>query len=102
MPSITMSNVEARTIVRSANPNYEVVSNVVEDLDDWLIYHKCFVCHTPSGKYYDFSYSRGATEYPGTTLPFEWEATVTVNEVKPVKKLVTVYEPVEEVSNDQV
>lgn len=65
---------------------FEVVDSWEGDERRWVI-TECLVIKTPSGKYYQFSWDRGKTEYQEND--YDWSQ---YEEVTPVEKIVTTVE----------
>ena len=74
---------------------FEVVQNVISDHDSWSIYYDCIIKDKETGKFYDASYSQGATESQDE-YPFQYDETdddgnIELNEVEPYEEVITKY-----------
>jgi hypothetical protein len=81
---------EAREIVWSDNPDYEVIEATIVDTTRWSTCHECVVREIKSGKLLQFFYRVGATEYQDER-PFEHEGVVEAYMVEAYKKEITAY-----------
>ena len=87
------------SIVWGGQPlDYEVVQNEIVEHTRWSVVHECIIKHKPSGKYYDASYSEGATEMQDES-PFEYDdvdenGCLELDEVEPYEVTVTKYKAV--------
>lgn len=68
----------------------EMTEETLEDSSRWSLYYSRVYQHTPSGKYFELLWERGATEYQ------EVELNPRYYEVEPVQKTVTVYKEVKQ------
>lgn len=75
---------------------YKIVSDTICDISRWSVHHDCILFDAETGKYYDASYSEGATEMQGES-PFEYEPVDSEGnielkvEVEPYEERVTKY-----------
>jgi hypothetical protein len=68
------------------------ISDRVTGTGRWSIHHEMVFEDLSTGKFYMTTYSRGATEQQDES-PFQYaKDTVVCHEVRPVEKMVTVYE----------
>jgi hypothetical protein len=75
-----------------ASEEYTNIENGIIDNGRWTIYHRQVFFHHPTGKHYVTTYGVGATESQDEH-PYEYEDDmVECNEVRPMEKLITVYE----------
>lgn len=86
---------EGREIVDCYHEDWEQVEKSIANTSRWSIHYEAIHKHIPSGKFYSFEYSRGATESQ-EEYPYEYDDEVTPVEVHQVEKLMTVWEPVGE------
>lgn len=88
MPTINISGREALDIINHSHPVYKTIQNELEDVDDHGDATQVVVFQTVEDKYYVFSYIQQK----------EWGAMIEdkdildCDEVKPVTKLITIYE----------
>lgn len=81
----------ARNILSHKEDDWEKISEEIVDQDRWST---CIErIYKYQDKFYQIYWWKGSTEYQ-EHLPFEGETEVEFVEVKPVQKMVTVYEPV--------
>lgn len=71
----------------------EIIEDTIVSVSRWSIHHE-IIFKWIDGKFYQASYSRGATEMQDES-PWEYEDEVTCTEVHRVPKVVEVWEPVE-------
>lgn len=72
---------------------YEVIKDEITSHSRWSVGHVMIFKVLATGKYYSTYYSVGATEYQDEG-PYEYGEDEECDEVVPVQKTVTVYEPV--------
>ena len=85
---------EARDIVNEDHEFWRAeTSEQIIDHHRWSVSIQRVFKHTPSGKFYEFLWMRGATEQQWEE-PFEGEKEVEVVEVKSVEKVVIDWVPV--------
>lgn len=73
-------------------PNYVLVEDTIVDHTRWSVEHVMVFLDKESNKYYRVRYSNGATEAQMES-PFDFaDDEVLCQEVKPVQKMMTVYE----------
>lgn len=74
---------------------FEVVQNVISDHGRWSIYYDCIIKDKETGKFYDASYSQGATEsqneYPFDIDETDEDGNIELDEVEPYEEIVTRY-----------
>ena len=77
---------------------FEVVQNVISDHGRWSIYYDCTIKDKETGKFYDASYSQGATEsqdeYPFENDEPDEDGNIELHEVEPYEEIVTRYRKV--------
>ncbi len=84
---------EAQDIVCDDHVGWKTVETNIVDTNRWSIIYEGIFEHGPSGKFYELSWSVGATEQQDES-PFEYEDPTPI-EVHQVEKLVKVWEGVE-------
>lgn len=84
---------EAREIVEEANEDWKEIESKIVDNSRWSIHHKGVFQYIPTGKYYEFYWSVGATEYQ-EEQPFEYDKEVEALEVHQVPEVVQVWRTV--------
>lgn len=89
MPTKTFSKEFMREEVLD-NSEYVIEDNII-DHTRWSIVHE--LVFKFEDKFYSTNYSRGATEYQDES-PFQYNKEVICHEVKPVEKIIIVYEKV--------
>lgn len=77
------------------NNSFEVVYSQISDTSRWSIYYDCIIKDCTTGKFYDASYTEGATEMQDES-PFEYdpvddEGNIELREVEPYETIVTRY-----------
>ena len=82
---------EGRRIVWNDHDDFETVETNIVDVTRWSIIYENIYKQKSSGKFFETSYSVGATEYQDER-PYEYDGEAVFEEVFPVEKLVTVYE----------
>ena len=80
-----------QAVLYQKEPGTKIIEDKIVDTSRWSIIHELIFSF--EGKYYKTDYSEGATEQQDER-PWEYDTDVDCVEVKPVEKLVTVYEPV--------
>lgn len=81
---------------RKCHKRFQVVSDTICDISRWSVHHDCILFDAETGKYYDASYSEGATEMQDES-PFEYEPVDSEGnielkvEVEPYEETVTKY-----------
>jgi hypothetical protein len=69
------------------------VSDTITGKSRWSLNHELLFQETSTGRFFIVCYSEGATEQQDES-PFEYDGEdIEVTEVRPVEKMVTVYEP---------
>jgi hypothetical protein len=77
-----------------AGEGFERVSDTIIEHSRWSVLHAMTFKDTGTGRYYSTHYSVGATEQQDES-PYEHEGdAIDCVEVRPVEKVVTVYEPI--------
>lgn len=84
---------EARDIVWEDHEDWEQIEAYPTGSGRWSIWQEGIFLHKPTGKYYQFNWSFGATEQQDES-PFEYEEEVEPVEVVQVEKVVKVWEAV--------
>lgn len=72
---------EAREMVYDDHEDFEEVESSIIDTSRWSIIHEGVFKHIPTGKFYQTSWSTGATEMQDES-PFEYESEVELEEVE--------------------
>ena len=85
---------EAREIVWECNKDWEQIEYDLVDNNRWSLFYEGVFKHIPTGKYYKFEWSKGATEYQDEK-PFQYTKEVIPVEVHSVEKTVQVWEVVQ-------
>lgn len=90
--TMKLTREEARLVVGDDHDDWITVETKIVDNSRWSITHEGIFQHGPTGKFYQMSYSVGATEQQDER-PFEYYDPEPV-EVHQVEKLVKVWEKV--------
>jgi hypothetical protein len=96
MPKLFLTPNEARDILYGdhKHTNNRVVRDEIIGIGRWNTEHS-LVFQLANGKYYETTYSKGATEYQ-EERPFEYDDRVECIEVAPYEKAIINYKPVED------
>jgi len=79
---------EAREMVYDDHEDFETIETKIVDTSRWSILSEGVFKHIPTGKFYQTSWSSGATEMQDES-PFEYEEEVELDEVEAKEVLVT-------------
>jgi len=82
---------EGRSVVWNCHDDFETTVTNIVGVTRWSIIYENIYKQKSSGKFFETSYSVGATEYQDER-PYEYDGEAVFEEVFPVEKLVTVYE----------
>tara|TARA_R110000782_G_scaffold184388_2_gene274648 strand:- start:17519 stop:17797 length:279 start_codon:yes stop_codon:yes gene_type:complete len=85
----------AREIIWDCCPGWKIIESELVDTRRWVTTHCDVALHEESGKYYEFTYSKGATEMQDEQ-PFEYEDEVTPVEVIPKEVTKTIFVQVQD------
>lgn len=85
---------QAEDIVNGCHDDWDMIEENVVDSGRWDIEYEGIFLHNPTGKFYETSWSRGATETQEDQDMF-YDDEVDFVEVHQVEKLVKVWESVE-------
>lgn len=79
------------------NPDeFQIISDEIVDTSRWSTIYEMVFMEKGTGKYYQTSYSRGATECQDES-PYEYEPDqIKLTEVEPVEVMIIQYRPVQE------
>jgi hypothetical protein len=90
----TFKKTELKELLDGETDELEKVSDTITSKSRWSVQHSMVFREKATGRFFRVGYSEGATEQQDES-PFEYEPeNVKVEEVRPVKRTVTVYEPV--------
>lgn len=78
-------------ILDGDHDDFLTVEDELVDTRRWSLDYRLVVAQVTTGKYFEAFYSVGATEQQDES-PWEYEKEVTFTEVRPVEKVITVYE----------
>lgn len=84
------SKEEAQEIVSGDHDDFETIDKTIDDTSRWSIYYTGVFKEISTGKFYEVSWSEGATEMQDEA-PFEYENEVNFVEVKPQEMVVIKY-----------
>ena len=84
---------DASDIVYDDHPDFETIEDKIIDTTRWDIVSTIVILEKATGKFFTVDYRTGATECQDTR-PFDDMSEVDWQEVKPVEKMITVYEKV--------
>lgn len=89
----TFKAADLRDLLGENSEALEKVEDRITGTGRWSVHHALVFRETATGNLYTTAYSVGATEQQDEG-PFEYTDTVTCDEVRPVEKMVVVYEAV--------
>ena len=84
---------EAQAIVYSDDSDWQCINKEIVKTTRWSILKKEVHEHLPTGKFYEFHYSVGATEIQNERA-YEYDTEVEPVEVEQIEKIVMVWEKV--------